>query len=421
MSMLSRNKSNVSKSAEIVDLNTNREIHYPGLNDFSFAFFIADSRGLFYDINSSYFTISMYQANINVSDPFTGYNVTQLSYQNCTADDLSSSNDDVSQNIVSNTMFCPVNKDYALSGNFGSEQLKYLYFEVNRCNSATSTVSCASDSDTDTYIKNLRITILIANSYVDFDDYDNPVKRYFDDRYSYRLTSGFRKISRAYIRPNKAEFRDSLVDLEFSEKKEFYSVESTIDDFSAEFDNGNLFTYQMLLDHNRDNYERSVYTLTDMFGQVGGVFELFKAIGSVLIGFISSKILVLTMMGSMYHVQVPEKDEDKNFSNFNRPAQTITRSFTKIEPKSTLNRLSKISEGSQVDESKSEVSEDFWNNNSIPDIVKSNNRKSSAALNKFLRMNTIKNQEEDNFEDNSSIDLVDKLRTDINYRRKYNF
>ena len=129
MSMLSRNKSNVSKSAEIVDLNTNREIHYPGLNDFSFTFFIADSRGLFYDINSSYFTISMYQASINVSDPFTGYNVTQLSYQNCTADDLSSSNDDVSQNIVSNTMFCPVNKDYALSGNFGSEQLKYLYFE----------------------------------------------------------------------------------------------------------------------------------------------------------------------------------------------------------------------------------------------------------------------------------------------------
>ena len=265
--MLNRQRSNVSKSTEVIDLNVDTKIHYPGLNDFYFAFGITDDYGNIYDLNSSIFSINMYRTIIDR----TGINVTAHStpipYRKCKEEDFSVSNREASDVLLNDTFYWPEDKNYTIRGNYGADVVHYIQFGLTKCIAANSSdTSCISDIDNE--IQKYRIGIAIANSYVDFNDYDTPVKRYLDDRYTYSLTPGTRKIIRSFIRPNTAEFKDSLLDIGFSENKEFYSIERVDSDFTIEPATGTLFDYIMLLDPNQDNYERNVYTLFDLSGQI---------------------------------------------------------------------------------------------------------------------------------------------------------
>ena len=55
--MLSRKRSNVSVSSEVIDLNSDTEVHYPGLNDFYFAFAITDDHGNLYELDPTLYSI----------------------------------------------------------------------------------------------------------------------------------------------------------------------------------------------------------------------------------------------------------------------------------------------------------------------------------------------------------------------------
>ena len=50
--------------------------------------------------------------------------------------------------------------------------------------------NCAPDAEIDGMMNNGRISFVIINSYVDFDDYENVIKTYTDDRLIYGLSGG---------------------------------------------------------------------------------------------------------------------------------------------------------------------------------------------------------------------------------------
>ena len=295
-----------------------------------------------------------------------------------------------------------------------------MEFNLKRCLSGNSNnITCASDIDDQ--IKNKRIGILIANSYVDFNDYVNPVKRYLDDKYTFRLTPGHKKTVRTYLRHNTAEFRDSLFDLEFSKKEEFYSISEYDVDMSLEIEDGNLFRYIMRLDHNKDHYERSVYTIIDLTGQIGGLYEIFQLVGKFLIGFISSKILILTMMSKMYHVQTHQNDEDEDNWKFDGVNKIDDTKSKRIEPKLQQNRFSHLSKRLEQDESKSEINSNLSINKSASeDIQMDEFRKGpQPMLDKFYELNAEKNSSKN--ENQDSKDLIDQLQNSMESRRRYHF
>ena len=45
----------------------------------------------------------------------------------------------------------------------------------------------------------MTIDMVVANTYFDFDDYDDPVKSYIDDRFLFNLLPGFKKQNMVYI------------------------------------------------------------------------------------------------------------------------------------------------------------------------------------------------------------------------------
>ena len=95
--------------------------------------------------------------------------------------------------------YCPDSREFAALGNILSETYKYFEFNVNKCDNATSPVVCATPAEIDAVQKTLEIDLYVVNSYFDFDDYNNPIKTYIDDRFYYNLIPGFTKLSAVKI------------------------------------------------------------------------------------------------------------------------------------------------------------------------------------------------------------------------------
>ena len=161
--------------------------HYPGMGTFRIAVVITDfDNALFY--NESYYTISLVQGqnardgiNIEYSEeildlePWEPEIVKQATYGSLESHDA---------------VRCPKYNNYTLSGSYSSEISKFLTFQVLRWSPLRNMTNWASDAEIDGMMNNGRISIIIINSYVDFDDYENVIKTYTDDRLIYGLSGG---------------------------------------------------------------------------------------------------------------------------------------------------------------------------------------------------------------------------------------
>lgn len=63
--MINRNRSNVSLSTKIVDLNVDTRVHYPGLNGFDFAIAFSNDYGQTVALNESIVTLHINHYSIN--------------------------------------------------------------------------------------------------------------------------------------------------------------------------------------------------------------------------------------------------------------------------------------------------------------------------------------------------------------------
>lgn len=104
---------------------------------------------------------------------------------------------------------CPTNNDLHLQGNsYSGSTFQYFEITLQRCDPGSST--CESAANIDAEIPNVGIDVTVVNSYFDFDDYEQPVKTFLDDRFLYTLLPGYSVNTDVYLRKNKAEVQDGF-------------------------------------------------------------------------------------------------------------------------------------------------------------------------------------------------------------------
>ena len=124
----------------------------------------------------------------------------------------------------------------------------------------------------------------IAQQYFDSDDYESPIKRIFDSRFVYKLLPKLHKQSDLFIRKTDVALYDNILNPDSGEEYSYYSVENFRDDFeligSTE---PNLLTVTLLQDSVTESFERRVYSIMDLFGQLGGIYGILTVIGGYLV------------------------------------------------------------------------------------------------------------------------------------------
>ena len=120
---------------------------------------------------------------------------------------------------------------------------------------------------------------------------------------------------------NHVVLADDFFQLGQTEEKEFYSLETEKSDFTfSQSDNNYLYASILIqIDAREDTYERTVLSVFDFTGLIGGVFEILEIFGGMLVGFFANKLFMLLMLSNLYQIQIiHEHDSEFNDSNHNR-------------------------------------------------------------------------------------------------------
>lgn len=86
------------------------------------------------------------------------------------------------------------------------------------------------------------VDMALINTYFDFEDYNDPIKTYIDDRFYYDMVSFAKKSHNVYIMKNKAEVQDGFFHYTpDGDEKEFVSIERIDTQLSAPGSDGVIF------------------------------------------------------------------------------------------------------------------------------------------------------------------------------------
>ena len=192
----------------------------------------------------------------------------------------------------------------------------------------------------------ITVNVAILNSYMDFNDYNTPIKTYVDDRTSFYLQTSSTKIVKIYAKLNNVNLEDDYLQLKSPSNKQFFSVDRINNDLGS-YDTSSVAEVNIFLDPNRDSYQRTVFTILDLFGKVGGIFGLLTAACGFVVGVISKQIMLSSVFRRLYftnHINF------KNLKVKKIDSKRKVMNSIKEETKVSQNRKSTIN--SRIDDAK---------------------------------------------------------------------
>ena len=106
----------------------------------------------------------------------------------------------------------------------------------------------------------------------------------------------------------------------------------------------------ILLGPNKDTYTRTVFTIMDLFGKVGGIYGLLQSSCGFFIGFISYQIMLSSVFRRLYFVN--QLDEDSSSAEINHRPRRVAK--MPEESKNWIPRTRVLPTFNRQDESKSQ-------------------------------------------------------------------
>ena len=142
------------------------------------------------------------------------------------------------------------------------------------------------------------------NAYFDFDDLQNPVKTYLHDIDVAPLTPGVSQNIYIDVNQNKAELNDGWFLNTDSKEIEFYTNQYR-SSFATGLDqyDGYVLIAKFTLDGKMNIYERTAFNLLELFGLLGGVYEIIELVLRLLLSSLSQKIFLNSLIANLYHVR----------------------------------------------------------------------------------------------------------------------
>jgi hypothetical protein len=87
------------------------------------------------------------------------------------------------------------------------------------------------------------------------------------------------------------------------------NIKTYDDDYSAS--DGVLVAIYLRADKTYDNYERKVTDILTLLGDLGGLQEFFLLVGGLLVGFITQKMFMASIIKKTYHIRKYDNIEDE--------------------------------------------------------------------------------------------------------------
>ena len=281
-----------------------------------------------YDLNQSNFILGLYSENDSIAALYnSSYLIIHAFQVTSTTDQVGATQNrtEVRRNLTLglwNDRFNPIlgesiafnvgtrsviwinESDISIGGNFASLEYNYIEWNIYKW---TGHIVWENETAIDDAIKSITVGMAITDFYFDINDYENPVKVNLADDFEYFPASGVTKDVLVKVRNNKARDYHQPFSLSSSKDHNFFSIGSIKNDFYDQGDDKKVMKIKIDLDSKYTNVERRVYTLGDLFGQIGGMKEMLSLIAILLVSSFNNKLYTSTLISSLYLVESKDK------------------------------------------------------------------------------------------------------------------
>ncbi|CAI2387131.1 unnamed protein product [Moneuplotes crassus] len=190
---------------------------------------------------------------------------------------------------------CPTFSGYKLQGNEGGDYTHAnIFMEFRTCYESrvkfNGTYTCAQDGIPEAIAKDSIIRIHLNNRYIDLNDIENPIKKYYDRPFQIQYKENKRIIVKFKLRKHEVILEDSFFPLPWdTEPKYFNSIEDfEIFEENIGIESSGLVYVQISRDPQVDQHQRRILNFLEVTGVLGGIFEIFELGFGVLLGLYSS-------------------------------------------------------------------------------------------------------------------------------------
>ena len=291
---------------------------------------------------------------------------------------------------LNGSLIWPRNKGFRLSGNYYSDTSSIFSIKLYRWSGSSL---CHTSVEINDKIKDTVINIAINDWYVNFDDFNNPIKSFINDHFTYQLVSGFNKQLKLYVKQSKIELNDNYVLIENTQNIHFLDVERSSMDIVLESSDGEIFDVSVKLEGNQDIYKRTVFSLFDLMGQVGGTYQvLFIICGYFFVKLLSTEMLLSSVFRRLYLTNVSESK------------QSYTTQISEI--------LSRIPRSNKIEELKSPNDKSEWQ-------INMSSHNDFSRLSSDINLSVLNSQNTNMISEDQSISITNQLKNILSTRRKY--
>ena len=202
--MVNRNDTNTSFNTVINDLSKDTEALNLTNSNFQFAIRVSNYATGSLTQNDSYFSINLKQYEITDNQE-TSQDIGLSLWGDRFNYEFSRSN--IAQE-VSTTFLCPDSYDFQIQGDNFASIFKYVQLQLNKWENGTG-IQWESQTNIDNAVNQINIQILVVNSYFDFEDFNNPLKTYIEDKLQFFAINGTKNNVELYFQENESEKQDN--------------------------------------------------------------------------------------------------------------------------------------------------------------------------------------------------------------------
>ena len=131
---------------------------------------------------------------------------------------------------------------------------------------------------------------------------------------------------------------DSYIQYGQSSEKTFYQVQNTKEQIELEDNDQQIASVYIRLDSQYDIYERRIYSVGELLGQMGGLFQVILMIGVSFVSIFSERLYVSSIIRKIYQIYQIDKTRESvinSLSKVNKDKSQIN-SFSAIDVKENV-------------------------------------------------------------------------------------
>ncbi|CAI2362675.1 unnamed protein product [Moneuplotes crassus] len=301
--MFTRSATSMSKNVIKRDQILVTDYYNLGDEELKFAVYVVDDNKVSGFTDPTYFNLSAYQFDYSgdFESSSLAFNITEVGMDIC-GENFPRASEEINEfrKYISNFTYCPVSSNFSVGGSLLLNQVKLVKVQIKKCINGTSII-CKPDSEIEAKARNIDVTIIVSSKYLDFDDYDTPIKQIIDDKFYFRMSSGMRKYGRLDVKKSTVSLSDSIFPFSPEKQQSFLSIDNYRQDGEMRYDGDPLLMdFEFRQDPTVDSYERRVYSILDLFGQLGGFFEVLAIFGGALVHYFASQMYSYSLFTHLY-------------------------------------------------------------------------------------------------------------------------